>query len=1317
MTTLPRGQNDTWALPIIEYNSAWLTKTPDYVYSSGLISNLPTRYALSTNITNFKPIIYSDSGNETLIIGYRPFISTDINYLYIGICSAVGGGMSYTSSNGINMTAQTILPEIASQNIIYNSVSNLFIMGFYLSTNWWISTSPDGITWTIRVTYTPVPVSYVYFEQNTDGSVIVAVDDSGGYPSYSLDGGLTWILSTTLAQGQALCYSDEQAMFVLSGGSLGQIFYSYNGIVWMLSSTTGVINSTGLIYVPSPISRYYIVSGDRNGRPNYEISSFLTPTTDLITGLLSGSNTATQLYANLLYIPESDRFLTGTSQGVAYSTKVFNINDNISIIQSCTYAIDIAQRYTNFGVGNNITGNGTLINPFQTIGRCLTGAQYPLEIQISGQSSTENLSLVGSNSNMSIMTLDTISGQQTNIVGTITTSSTMTKLRLNGFIFNNTTQPCLTIGDTLGRHIIQNISFISSAVFPITFTSNFTNWIDFYDCDMTGLVGGCMILPNLTGTAICRLYDCGVVRIKVGDGWTVYLRGSTVLSNLSTISSTSIIIQLPLHLYISVITSQSQFNDISTSGLYLNNFGSLTGLSYATSGCSILRSGSVNTVNLPFNSLPPSVSVLNGTRYDTWVKNVSTNTWYQLNPLQLSGGTMTGDIDLGTNNIIGTTGLIQGFNVPTLDTRITTAQTAATDALPKSGGTMTGDIDLGTNNITAVDDITANRFIVAGGTNIQYLLADGSLLTQSANSGNSNFFLYNNINATISPPLTSGQLKFNNASQSLTTVLYISILTRDGIDISIYFSQLSILNSIYIQQQTGSNNYIQYSITSEPSIIGASYVQIPVSMMSSAGTGSTTFGNTTNIMVSIFTNSLAENTRITNLETKTQNQTATLTETTFSNPISLTTNKITSSYVPLANDDLTNRLYVDGFLPKTGGTMTGSIALGTNNITGTTGLIQGFNIPALDTRITTAQTTATDALPKTGGTMTGSIITNSATAINLNGTITGNVYPTNIDTYQVGSSTLPYLSSEVSSMNTKNIILYNPTRTFSTTISAANTESTTLVLPKTQGAASTFLQNNGSGNLSWATASGGGGGTPSNVQTFITSGTQTYTPTAGTTRAMVIVQGGGGGGGGTGTANSNNACGSGGNAGASYIGYFAIDDTKVGTIVIGTGGAGGGREGTTGIASTFLFPSTGTLSGKITANGGVGGGYRNSSGAGTSGTGSDSNQYIVSIGALTLATATVKNAVFLGGYGSQSEPGILGMMVAADFGASGAGGTSIFGGRGLSRISTATGTNLNGLDAIAYTGSGGGGAIQTIGSFGAIGGNGAMGIVYVVEYY
>ena len=62
-------------------------------------------------------------------------------------------------------------------------------------------------------------------------------------------------------------------------------------------------------------------------------------------------------------------------------------------------------------------------------------------------------------------------------------------------------------------------------------------------------------------------------------------------------------------------------------------------------------------------------------------------------------------------------------------------------------------------------------------------------------------------------------------------------------------------------------------------------------------------------------------------------------------------------------------------LLKTGGTMIGNIVMGVNNIIGT-GLIQGFNIPALDVRITAAQTTANNALLRTGGAMTGHISTN-----------------------------------------------------------------------------------------------------------------------------------------------------------------------------------------------------------------------------------------------------------------------------------------------------------------------------------------------------
>jgi len=85
------------------------------------------------------------------------------------------------------------------------------------------------------------------------------------------------------------------------------------------------------------------------------------------------------------------------------------------------------------------------------------------------------------------------------------------------------------------------------------------------------------------------------------------------------------------------------------------------------------------------------------------------------------------------------------------------------------------------------------------------------------------------------------------------------------------------------------------------------------------------------------------------------------------------TGQVTTNQTPSASDQLVPKSYVDTAdalkLNLTGGTMTGvitlgtagQIALGTNNITGTTGLIQGFNIPALDVRITTAQTTAADA--------------------------------------------------------------------------------------------------------------------------------------------------------------------------------------------------------------------------------------------------------------------------------------------------------------------------------------------------------------------
>ena len=209
------------------------------------------------------------------------------------------------------------------------------------------------------------------------------------------------------------------------------------------------------------------------------------------------------------------------------------------------------------------------------------------------------------------------------------------------------------------------------------------------------------------------------------------------------------------------------------------------------------------------------------------------------------------------------------------------------------------------------DDITANKFIVQGGTNIQYLLADGSTLTQSANSGNSNFYLYTSINTSYAPPITAGNVEYNNANQSLATIVYISHLTRDNIDVDIFLQNISTLNILYIQDQNDSQNFIRYDITGTPTMFVNNYLQIPVSIITSSGTGSSTFGNNHNILVSFFANNQEINTRLSQLETKTINQSSTALTTLFSGNVNIQGSKIINVGTPTLTTDATNKLYVD----------------------------------------------------------------------------------------------------------------------------------------------------------------------------------------------------------------------------------------------------------------------------------------------------------------------------------------------------------------------------------------------------------------------
>ena len=332
-------------------------------------------------------------------------------------------------------------------------------------------------------------------------------------------------------------------------------------------------------------------------------------------------------------------------------------------------ATDTTQRWISSAIGNDTTGTGTLSAPWATIAKGFTsGAQYPLKLNIRGSFAISTLVLTAANSNTQITTSDGYEAQQSTLTGTIQTSGLMTRLKCSGFTFSAPTVSCLIFDDTQGRHVFDNCSFISASAFPIFVGSTFNNWLNFNNCDFTGLTAGTISLDNIAAPCILRLYNCGVVPITIGTGWIVYISGSTTLVSPSIILGT--VVQLPVEQFNAVITTQAAFNAISVDGLYINQVVGITGLPGATFGCSFLRSGAVKLISIGYNSLPASINVLNVSVYNTWVKdpNVSGG-WIQLNQslyLPLAGGTVSGMLTLGSPGIAMTvSGSINGSLIPT----------------------------------------------------------------------------------------------------------------------------------------------------------------------------------------------------------------------------------------------------------------------------------------------------------------------------------------------------------------------------------------------------------------------------------------------------------------------------------------------------------------------------------------------------------------------------------------------------------------------------------------------------------------------------
>jgi hypothetical protein len=190
----------------------------------------------------------------------------------------------------------------------------------------------------------------------------------------------------------------------------------------------------------------------------------------------------------------------------------------------------------------------------------------------------------------------------------------------------------------------------------------------------------------------------------------------------------------------------------------------------------------------------------------------------------------------GTNGATGPTGP-QG----------TTGNTGGTGPQGNTGAT-------GATGPTGPQGTTGNT----GGTGPQGNTGNtGPTGAQGEPGQSSNYYNYKVHTTTQTPPTGNGEIRYNNASQIGSTLLYVDHLNDVGDDIDVFLSLLKQNDNLIIQDASDSNNYQTWRITSAPTVILNDYTTIPVTGITSAGTGASGFANNHSVLFIVFSSPIA----------------------------------------------------------------------------------------------------------------------------------------------------------------------------------------------------------------------------------------------------------------------------------------------------------------------------------------------------------------------------------------------------------------------------------------------------------------------------
>jgi hypothetical protein len=88
---------------------------------------------------------------------------------------------------------------------------------------------------------------------------------------------------------------------------------------------------------------------------------------------------------------------------------------------------------------------------------------------------------------------------------------------------------------------------------------------------------------------------------------------------------------------------------------------------------------------------------------------------------------------------------------------------------------------------------------------------------------------------------------WNNSTQISSTQINVSHIDKDGYDIDVFLALIKANDTFIIQDAAESNNFQKWLVTSNPTL-QTGYVEIPVSLVSSGGTGTTNFPNNKDVL-------------------------------------------------------------------------------------------------------------------------------------------------------------------------------------------------------------------------------------------------------------------------------------------------------------------------------------------------------------------------------------------------------------------------------------------------------------------------------------